>query len=176
MDVKEVFASRLFGIREEQGLSRQKVADDLGITRAALEYYEKGKRNPDLNTIEKLATYYDVTVDYLMGRTETSSTDSNIRTVCDYLNVDEKLLTVLKNLISDNIAHKEEFKRILLSYHFQNILNLAYEVLFYRHECARELAREINRAAEYVEREGAYLSNIFPDFPESPYVVEAFFL
>jgi len=42
----------------------------LGITRPAYTAYEMGKRQPDYETLIKLADYFNVTVDYLLGRTE----------------------------------------------------------------------------------------------------------
>lgn len=67
MTTKEILAQRLSQLREEAKIPRQKAADDLGVTRAALEFYEKGKRTPDVGMIVRLAEYYGVTVDYLLG-------------------------------------------------------------------------------------------------------------
>ena len=43
MTTKEILAQRLSQLREEAKISRQKAANDLGISRNSLEYYEKGK-------------------------------------------------------------------------------------------------------------------------------------
>lgn len=67
MTTKEILAQRLFQLREEAKIPRQKAANDLGISRNSLEYYEKGKRTPDVGMIARLAEYYGVTVDYLLG-------------------------------------------------------------------------------------------------------------
>lgn len=50
MNLLDVFSKRLVELREELGdeYPRQRVANDLGITRASLEYYEKGMRMPDI--------------------------------------------------------------------------------------------------------------------------------
>lgn len=66
MTTNETFAGRLTGLREKSGKKRQEVADDIGISRASLEYYEKGKRKPDIDVLLKLADYYRVTCDYLV--------------------------------------------------------------------------------------------------------------
>lgn len=57
MNTKEIFPIRLLELRKSKGISRQKAADDLGISRATLEYYEKGKRCPSVNVIDSLAEY-----------------------------------------------------------------------------------------------------------------------
>lgn len=67
MTTKEILAQRLSQLREEAKITRQKAADDLGVTRAALEFYEKGKRTPDVGMIARLAEYYGVSADYLLG-------------------------------------------------------------------------------------------------------------
>ena len=57
---------RLRALREERGLYLQNVADYLGITRQAYMKYENGEtKNP--RQIEKLARFFNVTTDYLLG-------------------------------------------------------------------------------------------------------------
>ena len=91
-----VFAQRLRTLRQERNKKRQEVADDLGISRASLEYYEKGKRKPDIEILAKLADYYDVSADYLLGRTNAKTTDKDLRFVCDYLGLTEKTVELLR--------------------------------------------------------------------------------
>jgi HTH-type transcriptional regulator, competence development regulator len=67
-----MFAERLAHLRNEKRLTHQEMADKLGITRQAYGYYENGKREPDLKTIQKLADIFHTNVDYLLGRTEDS--------------------------------------------------------------------------------------------------------
>lgn len=66
MTTDNVFSLRLTKIREEKGIKRQQAADDIGIARASLEYYEKGKRKPDTEILMKLCIYYGVSADYLL--------------------------------------------------------------------------------------------------------------
>ncbi len=53
-------------IRKKRGLSQQKVAMDLNISREALSYYENGKRSPDVSMLIALSDYFNVSVDYLI--------------------------------------------------------------------------------------------------------------
>ena len=77
MQQKETFGERLARLREDKGLSRQKMADDLQISRASLEYYEKGKRKPDIDTLLKIAEYFKVTCDYLLKGVKTDNVNTN---------------------------------------------------------------------------------------------------
>lgn len=55
-------------LRKERGLSQKQVADELGISQALLSHYEKGIRECGLDFVCKTADYYDVSCDYLLGR------------------------------------------------------------------------------------------------------------
>ena len=48
-------------------MSQQELGDLIGLSKSSIGYYEQGKHQPDLNTQETLARFFDVTVDYLLG-------------------------------------------------------------------------------------------------------------
>jgi transcriptional regulator with XRE-family HTH domain len=56
-------------LRKERGLSQKKVAEELNVSQALLSHYEKGIRECGLDFVVKIADYYDVSCDYLLGRT-----------------------------------------------------------------------------------------------------------
>ncbi len=56
-------------LRKERGLSQKQVAADMGISQALLSHYEKGIRECGLDFLVKTAEYYEVSCDYLLGRT-----------------------------------------------------------------------------------------------------------
>ena len=56
-------------LRKERGLSQKQAAADLGISQALLSHYEKGIRECGLDFLCKAADYYEVSADYLLGRT-----------------------------------------------------------------------------------------------------------
>lgn len=55
--------------RKERHISQKQAATDLGISQALLSHYEKGIRECGLNFLVKIADYYNVSCDYLLGRT-----------------------------------------------------------------------------------------------------------
>ncbi|MGE7623552.1 helix-turn-helix domain-containing protein [Viridibacillus sp. NPDC096237] len=65
-----MLGSRLIYLRKQKGKTQQDIAKVIGITRPAYTAYETGKRNPDYDTLEKIADYYDVSTDYLLGRSD----------------------------------------------------------------------------------------------------------
>ena len=65
-----MLSKRLTELRKEKGVTQKDMSLLLGITRPAYTAYEMGKRQPDYETLIKLADYFNVTIDYLLGRTE----------------------------------------------------------------------------------------------------------
>ena len=55
-------------LRKERGISQKNAAADLGISQALLSHYEKGIRECGLEFLVKAADYYNVSCDYLLGR------------------------------------------------------------------------------------------------------------
>ena len=65
-----MFQERIKQLRNAKRLTQADVAEKIGITRPAYTAYETGKRQPDFDILQKLATLFDVSTDYLLGRTE----------------------------------------------------------------------------------------------------------
>ena len=105
-NTKEIFSLRLLELRKKKRLSRQKVADDLNISRSTLEYYEKCKRVPDIETLNNIAHYYVVSTDYLLGNTDNLDPDidftKNIDFVYLYTGLDEDAFETLLNIRKDS--------------------------------------------------------------------------
>ena len=57
-------------LRTEKGVSQQNVADAIGTDQQSICCYEKGKYEPDIQTLKALADYFDTSVDYIIGRTD----------------------------------------------------------------------------------------------------------
>ncbi|MGE5404582.1 MAG: helix-turn-helix domain-containing protein [Candidatus Saccharibacteria bacterium] len=56
-------------LRQQYELTQQELADALHIGKSAIALYETGRRQPDPETLDKIADFFDVSVDYLLGRT-----------------------------------------------------------------------------------------------------------
>lgn len=64
-----LFNERLKSLREDKDLTQSEVAEALNITRTALANYENAIREPNLSLLVKIADYYNVSLDYLLCRT-----------------------------------------------------------------------------------------------------------
>ena len=63
----EVFPSRLKEERSKCGLTQEQLADVLRLSNVAISRYENGTRQPDFETLAKLANFFEVTAGYLIG-------------------------------------------------------------------------------------------------------------
>ena len=61
---------RLKEIRKERGISQLRLAMDLHMNQNSISRYENGEREADYATLIKFADYFDVSVDYLLERTD----------------------------------------------------------------------------------------------------------
>ncbi len=62
--------NRLRELRKEKGLTQIELAKILNVSDRSVGFYETGERDPDTETLKKLADYFDVTIDYLLGRSD----------------------------------------------------------------------------------------------------------
>jgi transcriptional regulator with XRE-family HTH domain len=60
---------RIKELREERGMTQKELAEALGIDRTAIAKYESGASGAKSEMLEKLATFFGVSTDYLLGRT-----------------------------------------------------------------------------------------------------------
>lgn len=73
----EVFGERLKLLRNKTGKSQERIAKDIGISRARYSHYENNHVEPDMALIRQLAKVYSVTTDYLLGITDNPSKDED---------------------------------------------------------------------------------------------------
>ncbi len=61
-------AERLKELRQENGLSQSVLAHKIGVSQKAIDYWERGVNEPKATYIVKLADFFDVSADYILGR------------------------------------------------------------------------------------------------------------
>ncbi|MBP2071378.1 helix-turn-helix transcriptional regulator [Thermoanaerobacterium saccharolyticum] len=89
-----MFGKRIKELRKKKGLTQKSLASYLGISDRAIGYYENEQRTPPPDILQKIADFFDVSVDYLLGRTDKRNIDvSN--------DVDERLHKVMQELGPD---------------------------------------------------------------------------
>lgn len=90
----EIFSNRLKSLRKEKGLTLEQMAKDLGTTKVTLSRYENGSREPKGETLNTLADYFNVSIDYLFARTDNKTFLSTKNTIDVKKAIDEVLLNL----------------------------------------------------------------------------------
>ncbi len=65
------FAERVRELRLQRKMNQKQLADELDVSKSRIAMYEQDKRKPDFQFLELMADYFNVDVDYLMGKTDT---------------------------------------------------------------------------------------------------------
>ena len=66
----KIVADRLRGLRNEMHFSQTNLAKVLGLTQSSINRYEQGQSSPSAKTFRWYADYFDVSMDYIYGRTD----------------------------------------------------------------------------------------------------------
>ncbi|MCX7923763.1 MAG: helix-turn-helix domain-containing protein [Clostridia bacterium] len=96
------FGERLKALREEKGYKQENIAKILGVSRGAISKYENNEREPDIKIITALTNHFEVSVDYLFGKTDIRSTPDfiplNIKLIMGDLSVEEFIAELRKKI------------------------------------------------------------------------------
>ncbi|MBP3950301.1 helix-turn-helix domain-containing protein [Bacillus suaedae] len=84
-----MLSSRLSALRKNRNLTQADQAKVLGIARTTYAMYEQGNREPDYDTLKKLADFFDVDTDYLLGRTDKPRSEVSIAYDGGYIDVED---------------------------------------------------------------------------------------
>ncbi|MFC0525815.1 helix-turn-helix domain-containing protein [Pontibacillus salicampi] len=93
---------RLRELRKGTGLNQEEISKRFGVARTTYAMYEQGQRTPDYETLQKMADYFEVTTDYLLGRSDKPS-----YTAAEEKSEEDKELEKLLDDPNFSIAFKE---------------------------------------------------------------------
>lgn len=96
------FPRRLRQLLEEHDLSHQVFGDYLGVARQSVGNYCDGSVSPSTDTLMKVADYFSVSVDYLLGRTEIRTPEPDVQMASSLTGLSEEAITVLHDYCGKN--------------------------------------------------------------------------
>lgn len=130
------FPSALRELMDKNKTTQQELADVLGKTRQSISYYCDGSSSPDWETLAKIAKFFSVSTDYLVGETLTKSPNVKIQAICKFTGLSEAAIMNLHNESKDAQAISALDK--VLSNDFEDIHRLdmlIYKALKYTQNC-----------------------------------------
>jgi len=112
-----MLGERLRKLRNERNLTQKEIAKILGIPRGTYAHYEINKRTPDFDLLKETADYYNVSLDYLLDRTNVKDYGLSDDSERDIIKRLYKILDILEyenNLLIDGVpASKEAIETLL---------------------------------------------------------------
>jgi hypothetical transcriptional regulator len=111
-----MFTERLKSLRKEAGLTQKEIADHFKTSPQSYAQWEKGLRSPSKESLEKLAQFFNVSTDYLLGNSELKNPEDQLS------NVELLFRKTSKNMTPEQ---KETFQKELLE--FMEIRRKAFE-------------------------------------------------
>lgn len=101
-------SNRIRELRKKAKITMKELGKQVGAAEGTISHYETGKRQPDIEMLSKLANYFGVTIDYLVGGVESENAEAPLST-------DEKnLLDMFKSLSSDEKSFVETMVKSLM--------------------------------------------------------------
>ena len=101
------FARILQDLREDRDISRKDLALALNISVSTLGMYEQGRREPNIDMLIKMADYFDVSIDFLEGRSFKNENNELLVEALHLKNEIDKLPQGFKNIIDFMLNTKE---------------------------------------------------------------------
>lgn len=123
--------------------THQEIADKIGTSRQNVGKWLSGTTSPDIMALGKIADAYNVSTDFLLGRTDVKTTDYDIKAVCDYLYISEQSAKNIRKIAQKGesldpllelydiflvVSYLNDIKRIATqkSYYLNVIMPIAY--------------------------------------------------
>lgn len=98
--MKKLFGEKLLSLRKAKKVSQAEVAEYIGLTVAAYQNYENGRREAGYEIISKLADFYGVTTDYLLGRPDAKPPADPVEEFTDRVQMQEQEQIILKKWLA----------------------------------------------------------------------------
>lgn len=97
------FAKSISELMRERGITQEEIAAEIGKTRQTVSQYVNGISEPGYDTLVKIADYFGVSTDYLLGRTSVKTPDSSVQAIIAYTGLSEENTLTLHRM-TENVS------------------------------------------------------------------------
>lgn len=112
------FAARIRALMDENGTTQDELSKAIDRTRQTVSQYVNGISEPGYDTLVRIADYFKVSTDFLLGRSKTRTSDATLQAVIEYTGLSESNAGKLHEIavrVSDQISAKAKNGDILLN-------------------------------------------------------------
>lgn len=110
-----MFSNRLKELRQKAKVTQKELAQSINSSQQNIALYEQGRRKPKYETLEKLSVFFNVSTDYLLGKTDLPEPDSDIdldtaidnSVAFDGTPITDDDREIIKNYLKDYFANKK---------------------------------------------------------------------
>lgn len=149
------FAKAIRQLMEEQGITQDTLAKGTGRSRQTVSQYVNGIGEPGYETLEKIADYFGVSTDYLLGRSDIKTVDTSAQAVIEYTGLSEENVITLHNMVShaDCPAVSVKNGNVILDGNkpFIDCLNDLLDALYHDRETIMRHYIRLRRASENID-------------------------
>ncbi|MBI4858330.1 MAG: helix-turn-helix transcriptional regulator [Acetobacterium woodii] len=95
---ENVFKDRLSELMEERDINQRELADEIGISKQTISFYVNGKRLPDIDNFNLICEHFNVSADYMLGKTKSKSINMEISTIHKKIGLSDEAIIILGKL------------------------------------------------------------------------------
>lgn len=99
-DYNSVFAQRFRKLIEDAKITLPELAQHIGTTRQSIGQWKDGNTIPDISALKRIAEYFNVTSDYLLGLSDVASIDTDVQAVCEYTGLTESTVQEMHSCVT----------------------------------------------------------------------------
>jgi len=125
-----IFATRLRELMEETKTTQQALAKEINITRQAISQYTDGSVLPNIEKLEKISNYFNVSCDYLVGKVNIKTSNTSLQKIYELTGLIDDSINTLIYYKKSNTEYVTLINRILS--HNANLEKLLEEIKNYR--------------------------------------------
>ena len=157
-----IFSQRLLSLILGSFKNLNVIAEEMGITRQSLAQYRDGNNIPDALTLAKIADYFNVSADYLLGRTDVKSMNLDVKAISDKTGLSE---SSAETLLQEKSLLETETLNSFLEADIYSFLDVCFDLIpIIEYKASREVAlkqfvkkNNLPITDEMIEEQGEYV-------------------
>lgn len=99
-----IFPTRLREIMKNRGITQKALANAIKMRPQTVSLYTTGQSAPDVNTLRKMAEFFNVSADYLLGLVEDTDTDTDVKAIAKYTGLSSRSIRWLHHRPQEEIT------------------------------------------------------------------------